>query len=144
MGLIRKSLAVGTLGIVHGSSKKQRVAKATLDAVSPPSAGRVRAKRLKPGESLTPGGFVRRADGVVLIPREALLLLDSWRAAGVIAGLTMPEVVSRVGFNCDPVPAARVPNGYAHAWSRPGYTVSVLFGTDDKAIGILKGSERLG
>jgi len=30
MGLIRKSLAVGTLGVVHGSSKKQRVAKATM------------------------------------------------------------------------------------------------------------------
>jgi hypothetical protein len=32
MGLIRKSLAVGTLGIVKGSSKKQRVAKATMKA----------------------------------------------------------------------------------------------------------------
>lgn len=31
MGLIRKTLAVGTIGIVHGSSKKQRVAKQTLD-----------------------------------------------------------------------------------------------------------------
>jgi hypothetical protein len=30
MGLIRKSLAVGSLGVVHGSSKKQRVAKATM------------------------------------------------------------------------------------------------------------------
>ena len=29
MGLIRKTLAVSTLGVVHGSSKKQRVAKAT-------------------------------------------------------------------------------------------------------------------
>jgi hypothetical protein len=33
MGLIRKTLMVGTLGVVNGSSKKQRVAKATLDAV---------------------------------------------------------------------------------------------------------------
>lgn len=32
MGLIRKSLAVGTLGVVKGSSKKQRVAKATMES----------------------------------------------------------------------------------------------------------------
>jgi hypothetical protein len=32
MGLIRKTLAVGTAGTVHGSSKKQRVAKATQQA----------------------------------------------------------------------------------------------------------------
>jgi hypothetical protein len=31
MGLIRKSLAVGTFGLVRGSSKKQRVAKAQLE-----------------------------------------------------------------------------------------------------------------
>jgi hypothetical protein len=30
VGLIRKSFAVGTLGVVKGSSKKQRVAKATM------------------------------------------------------------------------------------------------------------------
>lgn len=30
MGLIRKSLAVGSIGLVRGSSKKQRVAKASL------------------------------------------------------------------------------------------------------------------
>jgi citrate lyase beta subunit len=30
MGLIRKTLAVGTVGVVSGSSKKQRVAKAQL------------------------------------------------------------------------------------------------------------------
>lgn len=144
MGLIRKSLAAGTLGIVHGSSKKQRVAKATLDAVTPRPVGRVRAKPLKPGESLTPGGFLRRADGVVVISPDGKRLLDSWRAAGSIAGLTMPEIVAKVGFNCDAVPAVSFPAGYAHAWSRPGYTVSVLFGFDHKAIGILNGSERLG
>jgi hypothetical protein len=33
VGLIRKTLAVGTLGVVNGSSKKQRVAQATLDAL---------------------------------------------------------------------------------------------------------------
>lgn len=32
MGLIRKSLMVGTVGVVHGSSKKQRVAKATMQS----------------------------------------------------------------------------------------------------------------
>ncbi|MDB5182498.1 MAG: hypothetical protein JWO47_282 [Candidatus Saccharibacteria bacterium] len=32
MGLIRKSLAIGTLGVVHGSSKKQRMAKKNLEA----------------------------------------------------------------------------------------------------------------
>jgi len=33
MGLLRKTFAVGTLGVVNGSSKKQRVAKATLEAI---------------------------------------------------------------------------------------------------------------
>lgn len=33
MGLIRKTLSVGTLGTVKGSSKKQRTAKATLAAI---------------------------------------------------------------------------------------------------------------
>jgi hypothetical protein len=32
MGLIRKSLAVGTIGVVSGSSKKQRSARAQLQA----------------------------------------------------------------------------------------------------------------
>lgn len=32
MGLFRKTLAVSTVGMVHGSSKKQRVAQATLQA----------------------------------------------------------------------------------------------------------------
>ena len=32
MGLIRKTLAVGTVGVVKPSSKKQRVAKATMNA----------------------------------------------------------------------------------------------------------------
>lgn len=32
MGLIRKSLAVGTVGVVSGSSKKQKVANATQRA----------------------------------------------------------------------------------------------------------------
>lgn len=32
MGLFRKTLAVGTVGMVNGSSKKQRVAQATLQA----------------------------------------------------------------------------------------------------------------
>lgn len=144
MGLIRKSLAVGTLGVVHGSSKKQRVAKATLEAVAPRPSGWTPTRRLKPGESLTPGGFVRRADGVVLIPADGKRLFDSWRGAGSIAGLTMAEIVDRVGCNCDAVPAARFTNGYAHTWSRPGYTIGVLFGLDNKAIGILDGSQRLG
>lgn len=144
MGLIRKSLAVGTLGVVHGSSKKQRVAKATLNALTPPPTSRVSAPRLKAGESLTPGGYVRRADGVVLIPAEGKRLFDSWRAAGTIAGLTMAEIAGRVGCNCDAVPAVRFANGYAHTWTRPGYTIGVLFGLDNKAIGILNGSQRLG
>lgn len=33
MGLIRKTLAAGTLGTVKGSSKKQRTAKATLQEI---------------------------------------------------------------------------------------------------------------
>ena len=33
MGLIRKSMAVGTLGVVNGSSKKQRVARAAMQSI---------------------------------------------------------------------------------------------------------------
>ena len=46
MGLIRKSLAVGTLGVVHGSSKKQRVAKATLKSTQAGAAAVADANRL--------------------------------------------------------------------------------------------------
>jgi|SRR5579871_3260513 len=99
---------------------------------------------LKAGESLTPGGFIRRADGVVEVPPDALALNRAWKAAGNIAGLTMAEIVQRVGFNADAVPAKPYTNGYAHTWSRPGYSIGILFGHDNRAIGVVDGSERLG
>src|SRR5438477_11040034 len=99
---------------------------------------------LGPGESLTPGGFVRRADGVVVVPAEAKHLHDRWKAAGNIKGLTMAEIVQRVGSNADSVPAKSYNNGYSHTWSRPGYTISILFGRNNRAIGVVNGSEQLG
>jgi hypothetical protein len=98
---------------------------------------------LGPGESLTSGGYVRRADGVVVITPQAKALLDNFRALGSPAGKTMAEIATVVG-NCDPIPAGSFTNGYAHSWSEPGYTVSVLFGHDNRAIGILNNSEVLG
>jgi len=99
--------------------------------------------QLGPGESLTPGGFVRQADGTVIVPQETKGLFDAWAAAGGIKGMTMAEIAQRVG-NCDPVSATQWKNGYSNTWSRPGYRISVLFGPDNRAIGILNGSERLG
>jgi hypothetical protein len=44
-GLIRKSLAVGTLGVVNGSSKKQRVAKAAMNNTAAMAATAAAANR---------------------------------------------------------------------------------------------------
>jgi hypothetical protein len=142
MGFIRKSLAISTLGVVKGSSKKQRYLKEIAKNTAP--APMATQPRLKPGESLTPGGFVRRADGVVIISNEGKALADGWQAAGKIGGLTVSEIVQLVGFSVDAVPAVRHGTGYAHTWSRPGYTIGVLFGPDNRAIGILNGSEQVG
>lgn len=46
MGLIRKTLAVGTLGTVSGSSKKQKVAKATMRAAQETAAATTLQARL--------------------------------------------------------------------------------------------------
>jgi hypothetical protein len=45
MGLIRKSLAISTVGIVKGSSKKQRVAKATQRGIE--QSNRIAAAQAK-------------------------------------------------------------------------------------------------
>jgi hypothetical protein len=99
--------------------------------------------KLGPGESLTSGGYVRRADGVVVISPEGKALMDAAKAAGSLKGMTMAEIAERVG-NCDPIPAVTYSNGYSHSWSQPGYTFSVLFGHDNKAIALLANSEQLG
>lgn len=98
---------------------------------------------LNPGESLTSGGYVRRADGVVVVSKEAKALVEALEALGNLKGLTMAEIADRIG-NCDPIPAMKYTNGYAHSWSQPGYTFRVLFGHDHKAVGIVTGSEELG
>ena len=46
MGLIRKTLAVGTVGVVRPSSKKQRVAKATMKAAQQQAAATAAAARI--------------------------------------------------------------------------------------------------
>lgn len=46
MGLIRKTLAVGTVGVVRPSSKKQRVAKATMRAAAQTAAQVAAGNRL--------------------------------------------------------------------------------------------------
>jgi hypothetical protein len=108
------------------------------------SATPVAQHELGPRESLTPGGFVRRADGVVIVPEETKRLIDAWANLGRVEGLTIGEIALRLGFNPDPVPAVSYSNGYAHTWTLPGYTIGVLFGHDNRAIGILGGSEQLG
>jgi len=113
-------------------------------SASPSRPTQRRQPRLKPGETLTPGGFVRRADGVILVPEEAKRLHDSFRAAGNIVGLTPAEIAQRVGFDADPIPARRHANGYSHLWSQPGYKISILFGHDNRALGVLQNSEQLG
>jgi hypothetical protein len=57
--------------------------------------------------------------------------------------MTMAEIAAQVG-NCDPIPAVPHPKGYTHSWSQPGYTISVLFGQDNKAIRIFEGSTQVG
>lgn len=48
MGLIRKSLALGTLGVVRPSSRKQRVAKATLNEL------KAQTRLMQPEKPVTP------------------------------------------------------------------------------------------
>lgn len=132
----RKMVKLGATTCHHCGQSVARPKKTKAVPLSTPS--------LKPGESLTPGGFLRRADGKVVVPDTTKKLIDAWSAAGSIKGLTMAEIVTRVGFNADAVPAKQYTNGYTHTWSLPGYTVSVLFGNDNRAIGIEDKSERLG
>ena len=54
MGLIRKSLMVTSFGLVRGSSKKQRVAKAALDEARAQTAILRRAYRLPAPHSYGP------------------------------------------------------------------------------------------
>ena len=99
---------------------------------------------LGPGESLTPGGYVRRADGVVVVTPEAAALHDATKALeNSLPGMTMAEITERLG-NCDPIPAVTYSNGYSHSWSLPGFAFSILFGHDNKAVGLLNGSIALG
>ena len=57
-----------------------------------------------------------------------------------IAGLTLEELVQRIGFEADDLPAAFHVAGYLRSWSRPGYTISVLFESEDgRAIRIPQG-----
>lgn len=63
MGLIRKTLAVGTVGTVNGSSKKQRVARATMQATQTTAAASVMQARL-----------MAELSGNVEAKRQALLL----------------------------------------------------------------------
>lgn len=63
MGLIRKTLAVGTLGTVHGSSKKQRVAAQTLQATRSGTAASIMQVQL-----------MAELSGNVAAKRSALLL----------------------------------------------------------------------
>lgn len=63
MGLIRKTLAVGTLGTVSGSSKKQKVAKATMHAAQATAAATAMQARL-----------MAEMSGSVAARREALMV----------------------------------------------------------------------
>jgi hypothetical protein len=112
-------------------------------AERPEAAAETPAPELGPEESLTSGGYVLEADGTVLVSREAELLVDAIYAVGDFEGLTMAEVTERIG-SCDPIPADEYVDGHLRSWSQPGYTVGILFDRDDRAVGILEGSEDVG
>ena len=108
---------------------------------SGPSRFSIPASQVAKPETRTKHGYVRRADGVVVVPEETKRLFDAWKDARAdIAGLTLEELVQRIGFEADDLPAAFHVAGYLRSWSRPGYTISVLFGREDgRAIRIPQG-----
>src|SRR5205085_2554013 len=88
-------------------------------------------QKLGPGESLTSGGYVRTAEGKVIVPDETFEFIQQVIAVGDFAGKTMPEAAAALG-NCDPAPARDLKQGYEHTWSRPGYELTIQFGFDHK------------
>ncbi len=121
----------------------------TLKAGSPAtSRARSPAPAPKPatGETRTKHGYVRRANGNVVVPRETGRLYNAWRTVRAdIAGLTLAEIVQRVGFEPDATAAETHMPDYLKTWSRPGYTISVLFDSaTDRALRIPKSFEELG
>lgn len=95
MGLIRKTFAVSTLGLVRGSSKKQRVAKAQLDEIkkqteilrSAHAQPKEPGRRLEPSKALLAEAEARRAARVAAAQRpiaQRLADLDALRESGAI------------------------------------------------------------
>jgi hypothetical protein len=107
--------------------------------------GRLTSRKSRRGRNSPrrPEAYVRRADGVVVISPEGKALADSFAVLGSVKGLTIAELVQKVG-SVDPVPAVEYTNGRSYSWSQPGYTISVLFGFDGRALGVLDGSEQVG
>lgn len=98
------------------------------------------APTTKPEESRTKGGYVKRG-GKVVVPKETMKLIEAWRtcgtADGTITGLTMADVVSRVGQEAEPLlPHQRFDWGDVYTWSRPGFSISVLF-ADGRAVRVV-------
>jgi hypothetical protein len=86
------------------------------------------------GEPLTSGGFVRRADGTVVLPEGTIEFLGRVAAVRDCTGKTMLQIAAILG-NCDPAPAIVLPEHdvYVHTWSRVGFELTVGFGADGAA-----------
>lgn len=85
MGLIRKSLAVGTVGVVRGSSKKQRVAKAQLHELREQTRLiREEAAAAQEAQRRSINAQNRAASGLALQREQQVTALWQMRKAGVL------------------------------------------------------------
>jgi hypothetical protein len=84
------------------------------------------------GESLTSGGYVRRADGTVLLPESTVEFMNTVAMFRDFIGKSTLDIATSLG-NCDPAPAIDLEHGYVHTWSRLGYELVVGFGEDGRA-----------
>jgi hypothetical protein len=78
--------------------------------------------------------------------REAFNTPDTFTAFGHggLRGLTVSEISQCVGRDPDPETPVPHASGYLLTWSQPGYSISVLFGHDERAMGVPQGREHVG
>lgn len=77
MGLIRKTLSVGTAGVVKGSSKKQRTAKATLEEARRQSAELERQGAVLDGSAAAAAKTKAKSDANAAIAKAQKAALKS-------------------------------------------------------------------
>ena len=104
MGLIRKSLMVSTGGIVRGSSKKQRVAKATMQHAKATAANTAQTNLILAQQAEAENAFRYSTDPVY---RQ---YIDAQRAAATQAAAA--EAARRAALNKQRVEASRAAATY--------------------------------